>query len=106
MKIVAAETRVVNMPLSRPYTIAFRTISEVENVIVVLRDAAGNVGLGAASPEPHVTGETRERCRAALAEGALDFLVGRDTSALPALLVELQEQLPDAPAARAAVDIA
>jgi L-alanine-DL-glutamate epimerase-like enolase superfamily enzyme len=106
MKIVGAETRVELMPLSRPYTIAFRTISEVENVLVILRDQAGNVGLGAASPEPHVTGETRERCKAALGDGALEFLVGAEVRTLPALLVELERRLPDAPAARAAVDIA
>ena len=106
MRIAAAETRVEQLPLSRPYTIAFRTISAVQNVIVVLRDQAGNVGLGAASPEPHVTGETPERCREALGPGALDFLVGAEVRTLPALLVELERRLPDAPAARAAVDIA
>jgi L-alanine-DL-glutamate epimerase-like enolase superfamily enzyme len=106
MKIATVETRVVHLPLVRPYTIAFRTIAEVQNVIVVLRDDRGNVGLGAASPEPHVTGETPERCREALAPGALDFLVGTEARALPASLVELERRLPDAPAARAAVDIA
>src|SRR4051794_8482754 len=106
MKIAAAETRVEQLPLSRPYTIAFRTISAVQNVIVVLRDGAGRVGLGAASPEPHVTGETPERCQAALAPGSLDFLVGAEVQTLPALLLELERRLPDAPAARAAVDIA
>jgi L-alanine-DL-glutamate epimerase-like enolase superfamily enzyme len=106
MQIVVAETRVEQLPLSRPYTIAFRTISAVQNVIVILRDGAGRVGLGAASPEPHVTGETPERCQAALAPGALDFLLGREAGELPALIVELERRLPDAPAARAAVDIA
>jgi L-alanine-DL-glutamate epimerase-like enolase superfamily enzyme len=106
MKIAAVETRVEHLPLSRPYTIAFRTIAEVQNVIVILRDEAGNVGLGAASPEPHVTGETPDRCREALGPGALDFLVGTEVQSLPASLVELERRLPDAPAARAAVDIA
>jgi L-alanine-DL-glutamate epimerase-like enolase superfamily enzyme len=106
MKIAAAETRVEHLPLSRPYTIAFRHIAEVQNVIVVLRDEAGNLGLGAASPEPHVTGETPERCKAVLAPGALDFLVGAEVGSLPALAVELERRMPDAPAARAAVDIA
>src|SRR5688572_27605455 len=106
MRIAAVETRVEQLPLSRPYTIAFRTISAVQNVIVVLRDQAGNLGLGAASPEPHVTGETPERCRAALGPGSLDFLIGAEVRELPALVAELERRLPDAPAARAAVDIA
>src|SRR3954452_18647505 len=100
MKIAAAETRVEQLPLSRPYTIAFRTISAVQNVIVVLRDGAGHVGLGADSPEPHVTGATPARCQAALAPGALEFLVGEEARALPALLAELERRIPDAPAAR------
>jgi L-alanine-DL-glutamate epimerase-like enolase superfamily enzyme len=106
MKIAAAETRVEKMPLSRPYTIAFRTISAVENVIVTLRDERGNVGLGAASPEPHVTGETAERCQAALGAGALDFLVGAGIDGWPALIGDLERRMGGAPAARAAVDIA
>jgi L-alanine-DL-glutamate epimerase-like enolase superfamily enzyme len=107
MKIVAAEARTERLPLSRPYTIAFRTISEIETAVVELRDQAGHVGLGAASPEPYVTGETSESCRAALcAPGALDFLVGADLVALPALLADLGVRLPRAPAARAALDMA
>src|SRR3954464_1341574 len=106
MKITSAETRVEQFPLSRPYTITFRTVTAVENVIVILRDDAGHLGLGAASPEPHVTGETAEHCRAALAPGSLDFLVGADVRTLPALLTRLERQMPKTPAARAAVDIA
>src|SRR5262249_20090145 len=49
--------------LTRPYTIAFRSISGVENGVVRIAAEGGEVGLGAASPEPHVTGETREACR-------------------------------------------
>jgi L-alanine-DL-glutamate epimerase-like enolase superfamily enzyme len=102
--IASVQTRVEPLPLSRPYTIAFRTIEAVENVIVVLRDDAGRVGLGAASPEPHVTGETNEMCQAALAD--LDFLIGAHTTDIPALAVALERRMPRAPAARAAVDIA
>lgn len=106
MTIASLEVRVAQLPLARPYTITFRTISDVENVIVVLRDDAGRVGLGCASPEPHVTGETRERCRAALEPAALEWLVGADVRELPRLCRTLAARIPDAPAARAAVDIA
>lgn len=106
MKIASVEIRVEQIPLARPYTITFRTISAVENVIVILRDDAGHVGLGAASPEPHVTGETNEHCRAALSPGSLDFLIGADVSTLPTLIAALERQMPATPAARAAVDIA
>jgi L-alanine-DL-glutamate epimerase-like enolase superfamily enzyme len=106
MKIVAVQTRLERIPLARPYTIAFRTIDAIETVLVVLRDEAGRIGLGTASPERHVTGETNEACQAALAGGALDWLVGADLRTLPALCRALGARLPRTPAARAAVDMA
>jgi L-Ala-D/L-Glu epimerase len=107
MKIVAAETRVERLPLSRPYTITSRTISDIETVVVVLGDERGNQGLGASSPAANVTGETPDATRAALCdEKALGFLMGAEVTELPALVAELGRQLPALPAARAAVDMA
>lgn len=106
MKIAQVKTRVEHFELVRPYTIAFRSIDSVENCILELRTDCGKTGLGAASPEPYVTGETPETCRQALGEEALAWLMGRDVRELPVLCRELQERLPTTPAARAAVDIA
>src|SRR4051794_728662 len=106
MKIVSAEIRVEHFPLARPYTITFRTVTAVRNVIVILRDDRGHLGLGAASPEPHVTGESADDCQAALGPGSLDFLIGADVRTLPTLITALERQMPRTPAARAAVDIA
>jgi L-alanine-DL-glutamate epimerase-like enolase superfamily enzyme len=109
MKLVAAAAEVRSIPLSRPYTITFRTVTAIETVLVVLRDQDGRVGLGTASPERHVTGETNEACQQALAAGALDFLIGQDVGvglADGALARQLQQRMPATPAARAAVDMA
>ena len=106
MKITRVEVFSEAMPLTRPYTIAFRTVSDVQMGFVALHGERGLPGLGCASPEPHVTGETREACQAALDPAALDWLVGEDVRALPRLCRRLATQMPAAPAARAAVDIA
>jgi L-alanine-DL-glutamate epimerase-like enolase superfamily enzyme len=106
VKIRSAAARVETFGLTRPYTITFRSIADVENVVVRLTAEDGRVGLGAASPEPHVTGETREACRAALRDEGLQWLVGRDVRELPRLGRELAGAMPAAPAARAAVDVA
>ncbi len=106
MTVAAIDTRVEAIPLSRPYTIAFRTVTAIETVILRIRDAEGRVGLGAASPERHVTGETDTACQEALAPGALGWLIGRPLHGLPALARELAARIPAAPAARAAVDMA
>jgi L-alanine-DL-glutamate epimerase-like enolase superfamily enzyme len=106
MRIAAAETRLEAIPLARPYTITFRTVTAIETVIVVLRDEYGHLGLGAASPESHVTGETNQACQTALAAGALDWLIGQDLRSLPAVVRVLGERMKATPAARAAVDMA
>ena len=106
MKLAAIETSVEAIPLARPYTIAFRTVTAIETVIVKARDDAGRVGLGSASPERHVTGETNQACQEALAPGALEWLVGQPVHTVPALARTLARRMPATPAARAAVDMA
>ena len=51
--------------------------SAIETVIVRIVTDRGVCGLGSASPEAHVTGETNEQCQAALKEDLLQWLVGR-----------------------------
>ncbi|HTD52386.1 MAG TPA: dipeptide epimerase [Thermoanaerobaculia bacterium] len=106
MKIVSVEARTEELGLTRPYTIAFRAIDSVSNIVVEIRTDSGRVGLGAASPEPRVTGETPEICSASLAQENLGWLVGRDTDDLAILCYEAKLWIPDAPAARAAIDMA
>jgi L-alanine-DL-glutamate epimerase-like enolase superfamily enzyme len=106
MKITAISSRVESLGLTRPYTIAFDTTDSVENVVVRIEAEDGRVGLGAASPAPHVTGESVEACAKALAPEACAWLIGRDVRTLPALCRELATKAPEAPAARAALDMA
>ena len=106
MRIRRVSTRIEHFELSRPYTIAFRTVDSVRNGIVRIETEDGSVGLGCASPERFVTGETWEACDAALADAGLQWLAGRRVHERAALCRELRERFPAAPAARAAVDIA
>jgi len=106
MRIRRISTWTEHFELSRPYTIAFRTVDSVRNGIVRIDADDGTTGLGCASPERFVTGETWEACDAALAEPGLQWLVGRGVHELTALCRELRERFPGAPAARAAIDIA
>lgn len=106
MKILSVNTRVEHFELTRPYAIAFRSVDSVQNFVVELGTDRGLLGRGAASPEPHVTGETPEACGEALREDALEWLVGRDVRALPAHCRELATRLARLPAAQAALDMA
>ena len=107
MKIVRAASAVEDFALTRPYAIAGQEpIASVGNVIVRIETESGLVGLGAASPGEHVTGETLEACRAAITTEHLAWLAGRDARTLPLLCREAASRTPGTPAARAAIDIA
>lgn len=105
MKISSVEVREEEIPLSRPYTIATASYDRVTNFVVEIR-AGGVVGLGVASPDGDVTGETLADTRAALDSESLGWLEGCDARHLGRLCRRLQGEIPGAPAARAAVDMA
>ena len=106
MRIASAAGRVEEFGLTRPYTIASRRIDSVANVVLRLETDSGGVGLGAASPEPRVTGETLDACRDALEKDRLRWLIGREVLDLDRLCRESAERMDDTPAALAAVDTA
>ncbi len=104
MKIESISARIEKIELSRPYAIAFRDIGDVSIGVVEVCAEGGLVGRGAASPEPYVTGESIERVSEVF--GDLDGLTGRDARQVRALCREIEARAGDAPAARAAVDMA
>jgi len=104
LKIVQAIFWTEQIPLTRPYTIAYKTTDRVENIFVRLTDEKGRVGVGVAAPAESVTGESFEACRDALAT-YLEALVLNKTLS-PNLIWAIQQRLKDTPAACAAVDIA
>ncbi len=106
MRITGVETSKRDVELTRPYTIATRTITAVELFFVRIRTDSGLEGHGSASPAENVTGESYAACGAALDEDRLGWLVGRDPRHLGALCAELKGTAHRAPAARAAVDMA
>jgi L-alanine-DL-glutamate epimerase-like enolase superfamily enzyme len=106
LKIEAIESWSESFALTRPYAVAFGHTEAAESAIVGLRADDGRVGWGAATPDPRVTGETIEACRAALEPESLGWLRGRDLRQRRALLSELASRIRAAPGARAAVDMA
>jgi len=95
-----------DLELTRPYTIAYKTTSSVENIFVQVFTENGQFGIGAASPGEHVTGETIGDCVQALEKNAETLLVGKDIRQLKGILFHLESTFVNAPAAQAALDIA
>jgi L-alanine-DL-glutamate epimerase-like enolase superfamily enzyme len=106
MKITRVHCKKVDLNLTKPYTIAYKTISVVENLFVYLETENGIVGVGAGSPAPYVTGEEIDDSIVALEAAVNQRVLGKDARAYRAILRSLEEPLNAFPAARAAVDIA
>ncbi len=106
MKITKIEHWAENLKLIKPYTIAYETYSEVVNHFVRIETDTGSFGLGAASPEDYVTGESSADCTNALNGNLESLLIGQDIRHIEDLIRNLKQAIPKAPAARAAVDMA
>ncbi|WP_181305415.1 mandelate racemase/muconate lactonizing enzyme family protein [Rufibacter sp. XAAS-G3-1] len=106
MKIKEINVWKTNLELTRPYTIAFKTVSAVENVLVEIVTENGLTGLGAGNPSSEVVGEKLAETWAVLQPENLEWLMGQDIRSFQLLCDELPQRLPRNPAARAALDIA
>ena len=105
MRIDRIETWKEAVPLTRPYSIASRTISDVELFFVRAVAEDGQVGLGSASPAEEVTGESTAACAEALDQLNLGTFAGRDLHELISLRRELESSHRDTPAARVAIEM-
>lgn len=106
MKITNVTYWAEQIPLSRPYTVAYKTQDSMEIIFVRLDGENGYFGVGAASPSKHVTGETHEATKGALAANLEEICLKQDIRFLPTILRKATNKLPDTPAAQAAIDIA
>lgn len=106
MKIKSLRSYHRNLALSKPYSIAGYTFSEVENVFLEVELENGIVGMGAASPAEEVVGET---CTQTLLNLQTDFfqnLIGRDIRHFRQLIYETNQAFLNLPGTQAALDIA
>lgn len=106
MKIKDIRVRKVALDLTRPYTIAYKTVSDVAVCFVEVEATNGMIGRGAANPSEYVVGETVDQTLAALQGENIGKYLGRDIRELRLLCEELHQQFPKQPGAKAALDIA
>ena len=109
MRIARVETRVVELPLVEPYTIAYESVSRAINVVVTLETddrPRRLVGIGCAAPDAHVTGETPESVVAVVGDVVEPRLRGEDPLRWRRLLESLRADLSAHRSAFAAIDMA
>jgi L-alanine-DL-glutamate epimerase-like enolase superfamily enzyme len=105
MRISNVEFSPLNLIPQVALTVAYGSYPVLEYALLKVHTDAGLVGLGEASPDPEVTGETQAGVLAALDELA-PKLEGRDPLELAALLRLAEETVPGYPAVLAALDMA
>jgi L-alanine-DL-glutamate epimerase-like enolase superfamily enzyme len=106
MKIKSVRAWIQNLALSKPYTIATRTISDVENVFFVVTLENGITGIGAANPASEVVGESPADALVNLISETVEGLVGSDIRHFQGLIDQYKMLYPKSPGTLAAIDIA
>ena len=95
-----------NLALTRPYTIATTTISDVESVFLEITLSNGMVGLGAANPSKEVVGEDADMAYCNLQNDVIQQFIGRDIAEIYSIIPSVEKAFPHAPGTLAAMDIA
>ncbi len=106
MKIRSVRAWLEKLPLTKTYTIAYKTISDAEIVFLEVTLENGLTGYGSSNPFADVVGETPEVTLANLQSGYLDEWTGKDIRSFNQLINAAAEHFPKLPGTLAAIDIA
>lgn len=105
MRITSIEVEPLNLELQTALTVAYGSYPELNYALLKVFTDDGLLGLGEASPDPEVTGETQASIIAALQQAAT-FLIGNDPFDIEHIITLCLEKIPAYPAAIAAIDMA
>lgn len=106
MKIVAVRSYLKRMALTKPYTIAYNTYSDVSLAFFEVELENGIIGYGSGSPAEDVVGETTAQTVANLKTEFVQKFVGKDIRKFQQIIFETYEHFPHLPGTQAAIDIA
>ncbi|MDF2189764.1 dipeptide epimerase [Paraflavitalea sp. CAU 1676] len=106
MKIRSIVAGGEDLQLTRPYSISYKTVTHVENVVVKVELENGITGVGTANPSKYVVGRDISDTLTALNEAALQPFTGKDIRTFYSLLKMVHDRFSDQAGAAAALDIA
>jgi L-Ala-D/L-Glu epimerase len=106
MRIKEINIRKENLELAKSYSISYKTVDSVENVIVELVADNGMVGMGVANPSKYVVSEDVSECYKTLTSSDLSFLKGSDVSCFYELLNGIHTNFIASAGSRVALDVA
>ncbi len=105
LRIKSIKAEIVNLGLTKPYSIAYKTIDSVENVIVRVESENGLAGYGAANPSSYVVGEENGDVIRQMTEEKLSLFIGRNLTRFYELIGDVHNQFTSV-GARIALEIA
>lgn len=106
MKIKSVKAWIEYLPLTKPYSIAYKTITDAEIVFFEITLENGITGLGSSSPSPDVVGESPQQTLTNLQQDFVQQLTGRDIRHFNQLIDEAVNLFPKLPGTIAAIDLA
>jgi len=106
MKIKAIRAWYKKMALTKPYTIAYNTMSDVAIAFLEIELENGIIGYGTGSPAEDVVGESTAQTVRNLQSDFVQGLIGRDIRHFQQLIFECRHHFVHLPGTQAALDIA
>ncbi|MCC4585870.1 dipeptide epimerase [Xanthomonas melonis] len=106
MKITGLRLGMLRVPLKTPFRTALRTVTAIEDVVVLLQSDDGHIGYGAAPATAPITGDTHGSIVAAITHCIAPRLIGQEIADLNRLCGLVQQALERNTSAKAAVEIA
>jgi L-alanine-DL-glutamate epimerase-like enolase superfamily enzyme len=105
MKITDMEAAPLNLTPKMALTVAYGSYPTFEYALIKIHTKEGGVGLGEASPDPAVTGETQIQTIQVL-KAIREQLIHQNPFNRRSIMTQLRQAFPESPAALAAVDMA
>lgn len=106
MRIIEVRPYLRKLQLTKPYTIAYSTFSDVELVFLEIVLENGIIGIGSASPAEEVIGENSQQTFKNLQSDFVQNFVGRDIRHFQQIIFETHHNFPLLAGTQAAIDIA
>lgn len=106
MKITQIDLYAIRLPLISPFIVSYHTYDDMPSIIVKITTDEGIVGYGEAVADDHVTGESWESTFALLQHSLAPALIGHNPMHFETLHDKMDAIVYQAPAAKAALDIA
>lgn len=106
MKIRSIRFGMLNVPLKTPFKTAMRTVTEIEDVVVIIETDTGHTGFGSAPATAVITGDTHGSIIEAINKVISPALIGRDIADLNKLTDTIQNSIVRNYSAKAATEMA